>query len=181
MHFTHANHYVRMLFARVPRVSRTAAICAFAAAFLLGASMAPAAHAHAGASGTAQGSTSRASGVNAPLALAGFGVLSTGLLVLGRSRVSQRRPDEQRTLATVPLAPPAPALATAAVTPRSLSPDPTALAPLAAIAGALHATADALKSIAPGLTGPAAGTVAASAERVREAQITIARWLETRR
>ncbi|MBE0609506.1 MAG: hypothetical protein IH609_09010, partial [Dehalococcoidia bacterium] len=58
---------------------------------------------------------------------------------------------------------------------------PAALAPLAAVEGVLRATADALESIAPGLTGPAAGTVAASAERVREAQVTIARWLESRR
>ncbi|MCZ7577676.1 MAG: hypothetical protein M5U18_11775 [Dehalococcoidia bacterium] len=60
------------------------------------------------------------------------------------------------------------------------APDPAALVPLAAVAGALHATAGALESIAPGLSGPAAATVAASAERIREAQVTIARWLETR-
>ncbi|MBE0610607.1 MAG: hypothetical protein IH609_14600, partial [Dehalococcoidia bacterium] len=93
-----------MLFARVPRVPRTVAICAFATAFLLGAPMAPAAPAHAGTAGAAQGSTTRASGVNTPLALAGFAVLSSGLLVLGRSRVSQRRAGEQRTLAPAQVA-----------------------------------------------------------------------------
>ncbi len=156
-------------------MSRAVAFSAFAAALLLGASLAP--DAHAASAGATQGSDARASGVNTPLALAGFAVLSSGLLVLGRSRVSQRRAGEQRTLApALALASPAPG-----PTPRSPAADPAALAPLAAIAGALHATADALESIAPGLTGPAAGTVAASAERVREAQVTLARWVESRR
>lgn len=170
-----------MFFARVPRVSRTVAICAFAAAFVVGASMAQAAHAYAGSAGATQGSTTRASGVNTPLALAGFAVLSCGLLILGRSRVSQSRADGRHTLVPAQVAPVAPAPLAPGPTPRSPAPDPAALAPLAVIAGALHATADALDSIAPGLTGPAAGTVAASAERVREAHVTIARWLETRR
>jgi hypothetical protein len=143
--------------------------------------MLPAVTAVALAPGAAQGSTTRASGVNTPLALAGFAVLSTGLLVLGKSRAGQRHAEEQRALAPVPPAPLALALPTPGPTPRSLSPDPAALAPLAAVAGALHATADALESIAPELSGPASGTVAASAERVREAQITLARWLESRR
>lgn len=162
-------------------MSRTAAVCAFAAAFLSGASMLTAVTAVALAPGTAQGSTTRASGINTPLALAGFAVLSTGLLVLGKSRSGRRHPEEQGTFAPVPQAPLALAPATPGPTPWNPAPDPAALAPLAAIAGALHATAEALESIAPELSGPAAGTVAASAERVREAQITLARWLESRR
>jgi hypothetical protein len=145
------------------------------------ASPGAAAQAQAGTAGAAQGSTTRASGVNAPLALAGFAVLSSGLLVLGKSRVSQRRAGESRILAASPVADLGLAPAAPGATPRRLASDPAALAPLAAISGALHATADALESIAPGLTGPAGGTVAASAERVREAQITLARWLERQR
>lgn len=169
-----------MLFGRVPPVLRTVAICAFAAPFVVGALTAPAAHADSATAAAAQDSTVRASGVNTPLALAGFAVLSSGLLVLGRSRGSQGRTGEQHTLvpaqvAPVMLAPPA-----AGPPHRSPPPDPAALVPLAAVAGALHATAGALESIAPGLSGPAAATVAASAERIREAQVTIARWLETR-
>lgn len=162
-------------------MSRTVAACAVVAAFLLGASMLTAATAVALAPGAAQGSTTRASGVNTPLALAGFAVLSTGLLVLGKSRAGQRHPEEQRTFAPVPQAPLAVTPAMPGPTPRHPDPDRAALAPLAAVAGALHATAEALESIAPELSGPAAGTVAASAERVREAQITLAGWLESRR
>lgn len=177
VYFTLVHHYVDMLFPRVPRGARAAVLCAIAIASVLAAGMLAAGEAGALAPGAAQAGGTRASGVNTPLAIAGFAVLSTGLLVIGRSRGGQRRAaGGPALLPAVPLAAPA---TTAA--PRPVAADLAALAPLAAVAGALHATAEALASIAPDLPAPASGTVAASAERVREAHVTIARWLETRR
>lgn len=132
--------------------------------------------AHAEGPGAGSSGGTRVSGVNAPLALAGLAFLSTGLLVLARSRPHVVRAP--RLVAAAPaLGMPARPLAAAGPQPA----DAASLAPLAAVAGALHATAGALDAIAGELAGPAAGTVAVSAERVREAQITLARWLENRR
>jgi hypothetical protein len=130
------------------------------------------------AEGPGPGSTggTRVSGINLPLALAGLAFLSTGLLVLARSRPYTVRAPR--------LVAAGPAVAMPAMPGAASAPPPgdaASLAPLAAVAGALHATAGALDAIAGELAGPAADTVAVSAERVREAQITLARWLENRR
>lgn len=165
---------MHMLFARVPRVQRAAALCVLAAALLFALLALPPLPAGAASPGAAQGGATRASGIHMPLALAGFAMLSSGLLLLGKSRIG-RRPGIPALLAPARSADAPPPV------PRPLPPAPSALAPLAAVAGALHATASALDAIAPGLSGPASGDVAASAGRVREAQITLARWLEDQR
>lgn len=142
------------------------------AGLLLLASVAQAAGPGASSSGGA-----RVSGINTPLALAGLAFLSTGLLVLARARTG--------TAPSPRLLPASPAAALrAAPEPTSVQPPATApasLAPLAAIAGALHATAGALEAIATELPRTSADSVAASAQRVREAHVTLARWLENRR
>jgi hypothetical protein len=164
----------------VPPAQRAAALCAIAAILLLAPWWPAGSPAEAASAETSRDAGGRASAVNTPLALAGFAVLSSGLLVLGKSRIDRRRTTGPVLLSTAPPATrqlPAP---TPSV-PRPLPRDPSALAPLAAIAGALHATANALDAVAGELPGPAAGEVAVSAERVREAQVTLARWLESQR
>jgi len=113
-----------------------------------------------------QGSATRVSGIDTPLAIAGLAVLSGGLVVLGTSRVSRQRANGQAVSATTLPADRAQPPADRGPAAGPLPPDPGALAPLAAVAGALHATADALESIAAGL-GDTAGRGGASAERVR--------------
>lgn len=174
--FTNGKHYVQMLRSVPSPRTRTLTLSLLAtatvASLLLYTSFAQAAGPGAASSGG-----TRISGINTPLALAGLAFLSAGLLVLARSRPRAERAP--RLLA----ASPAVALPLA---PKQVAPQPPAaatasLAPLAAVAGALHATAGALEAIATELPQPTGGSVATAAERVREAQITLARWLENRR
>lgn len=159
----------------LPR-ARGPVLAALAAAAIAGLLLLASVAQAAGPGASSSGGT-RVSGINTPLALAGLAFLSTGLLVLARSRAGTERAPR--------LLPASPAAALpAASEPTSVQPPAGAaasLAPLAAIAGALHATAGALEAIAAELPRPSADSVAASAQRVREAQVTLARWLEHRR
>ncbi|GMV86877.1 MAG: hypothetical protein AMXMBFR80_27310 [Dehalococcoidia bacterium] len=176
--FTNGKHYVRMPRpVPAPRAPRTLALSAIAATAVAGLLLFTTI-AQAAAPGASTSGGTRASGANTPLAVAGLAFLSTGLLVLARSRAGTVRaprllpaiPAGTRPAAPQPTGAQPPAAAAAA-----------SLAPLAAIAGALHATAGALDIIATELPRPEADSVASSAERVREAHITLARWLEGHR
>ena len=174
--FTNGKHYVRMPCpVPAPRAPRTLALSAIAATAVAGLLLFTTI-AQAAAPGASASGGTRASGANTPLAVAGLAFLSTGLLVLARSRAGTVRAP--RLLPAIPAA-----TRPAAPQPTGAQPPAAAasLAPLAAIAGALHATAGALDIIATELPRPEADSVASSAERVREAHITLARWLEGHR
>lgn len=172
--FTLANHYVKMALRRPPVPRGLVAATLLLVLWLEGASP-TAGSARAGSPAPAATSGTRADGVNAPLALAGFAVLSSGLVMLALSR----RPAAARQPAVASPAHPA-------VTPRAVPQHPASPArvpqsaePLYSVATALHATAEGLDAVATTLETPASAEVLAAAGRIREAQITLQNWLDS--